>query len=411
MKNILLIMPYGSVGGMERLALTFYDFYKSQGHNVKAVKIIGLPSDIIHFGEDEYVLSRKDFNRFSFQKRLLFYIRIPGLLRKIIKKENITHSIAFGDMSNTFSSLTFTSEFKVASIHSLKSVEFVHKTFLNRIFKLSYRTSYRNFDKVVNISEASKADLVEKCGFKFVDKMQVIYNPHNIPLINKMAEEPFDRAAETAIFSKPVIIFVGRLSREKSPWHLIKSYALLLEKRGDVNLVFIGDGDKNIEKYCHELIAELGIGRSVFFFGRRTNPYKYIKKSKLLALSSFYEGTPNVIVEAIGLGIPVVSSLCTEGIVELMSITEKQYAGKNIFTETGIITPTFFEGKLSIPTDNNFTEAERQMAQALYEVLDSNRFEASIAANKEMILNKFDLKSAAINYLLPLKAANGSQTI
>src|ERR1041384_141779 len=154
MKNILLIMPYGSVGGMERLALTFYDHYRSLGYKVKAVKFISLPEDIIHFGADEYALSHKDFNRFTFAKRMQFYLKIPKLLRKIIQKEQITHSIAFGDMANTFSSLTFTKEFKIASIHALKSVEFVNQTFLNRIFKLSYKTSYRNFDKVVCISQA-----------------------------------------------------------------------------------------------------------------------------------------------------------------------------------------------------------------------------------------------------------------
>ena len=43
-------MPYGGVGGMERLALNFYNQYKSQGYTVKAIKIIQLDSDIIHFG-------------------------------------------------------------------------------------------------------------------------------------------------------------------------------------------------------------------------------------------------------------------------------------------------------------------------------------------------------------------------
>jgi len=56
-KRILLIIPYGSVGGMERLAFSFYNFYKSLGYYSKAVKFIQLDSDIIHFGEDELFLS------------------------------------------------------------------------------------------------------------------------------------------------------------------------------------------------------------------------------------------------------------------------------------------------------------------------------------------------------------------
>jgi hypothetical protein len=123
MKNILLIMPYGSVGGMERLALNFYTHYKSQGYEVKAIKIIQLPTDIIHFGEDEISLSTIDFNQMSFSKRFWFYFTIPFLIRKIVKENRTTHSISFGDMANVFSSLSFTSEYKIASIHSFKSIE------------------------------------------------------------------------------------------------------------------------------------------------------------------------------------------------------------------------------------------------------------------------------------------------
>ena len=74
MKNILLIMPYGSVGGMERLALHFYNYYKAQGYNVKAIKLIKLKTDIINFGDDEFYFSDRDFYQMSVVKRLLFYI-------------------------------------------------------------------------------------------------------------------------------------------------------------------------------------------------------------------------------------------------------------------------------------------------------------------------------------------------
>ena len=107
MKSILLIMPYGSVGGMERLAINFYNYYKNNGYTVKAIKIIKLESDIINFGDDELFLSNIDFFEMSFAKRFLFYLKIPFMIRKIIKQNKTSHSIAFGDMANIFSSLTF----------------------------------------------------------------------------------------------------------------------------------------------------------------------------------------------------------------------------------------------------------------------------------------------------------------
>lgn len=403
MKNILLIMPYGSVGGMERLALTFYDYYKAKGYSVKAVKIVKLPNDIINFGEDEYFLSTKDFNEFSSQERAKFYFKIPGMLRQIIKEQQITHSIAFGDMANVFSALTFTKEFKIASIHALKSVEFLNKTFLNKIFKFAFKTSYRNFDKVVCISKAIKADLIENCGFKFISKLQVIYNPHDIDELNRLADLPLDSVNEELLFSKPTIVFVGRLSMQKSPWHLINAFAIYLKKGHDANLVFIGDGNPTVEKYIKQQIDTLKIQENVIFTGRKSNPYKYIKKSKLLALSSYYEGTPNVIVEAIAIGVPVVSSLCTEGIVELMSLEKYENQDGKIRTETGIITPNFFKGSLAFPEVSGFTAEEESMASAFEEVLQNNEsIVKSLQINHTSILQKFDMNRVANDYLLPI---------
>src|SRR5690606_37643501 len=123
-KNILLIMPYGSVGGMERLAYNFYKCYIGMGYNAKALKLIKLDSDIINFGADELYLKDCDFSEMSKTERAFFYFKAPSMIKKIIKREQITHSISFGDMANFFSSLSGTKEFKIGSIHALKSIEF-----------------------------------------------------------------------------------------------------------------------------------------------------------------------------------------------------------------------------------------------------------------------------------------------
>src|SRR5690606_781252 len=103
----------------------------------------------------------------------------PFKLRKLIKNNNITHSIAFGDMANIFSALTYTKEFKIGSIHALKSVELNSDSFFTRFIKYAYRTIYKNLDKVVCISAAIKKDLLENCHYKFPENLQVIYNPHD----------------------------------------------------------------------------------------------------------------------------------------------------------------------------------------------------------------------------------------
>ena len=339
MKNILLILPYGGIGGMERLALNFYNFYKSKGYNVKALKFFGLDTDIINFNEDELVLSENDLFEFSTLERIKFYTLVPFKIRKIIKKHNITHSISFGDLTNVFSALSFTNEKKIGSIHALKSVELSGNSMFSKITKLSYKITYKNFDKMVCISHAIKKDIIENCGYKMKNNLKVIYNPHNVEHIIQLSKDPIQDEKEKQIFEKDVILFLGRMSIQKSPWHLINAFELLKQK-SDKNLVFIGDGDEEVTNYIKILIDKYQIESQVFFLGRKSNPYKYLANAKVLALSSHYEGTPNVIVEAIALNIPVVSSNCTNGIAELMSLNPNiKKSHNNIMVEGGIITP------------------------------------------------------------------------
>jgi glycosyltransferase involved in cell wall biosynthesis len=401
-KRILLILPYGSVGGMERLALTFYEYYLSLGYFIKAIKFIKLESDIIDFGENELFLSLKDFNNMSAQGRYGFYLKAPLALRKLIKKYKITHSIAFGDMANLFSSLTFTNEYKIGSVHALKSVELSSPTFFNKMIRFGLRSSYKNLNKLVCISKSIKEDLIVNCNYGF-DNLQVIYNPHSIEKLIAMSLEPIVDPEELELFKGETILFLGRLSVQKSPWHLIHAFNILAVGRRDLKLLFIGDGDQQVMEYIKTLTTHLNLDERVFFLGRRNNPYTYLKKVSCLALTSNYEGTPNVIVEAIALNTPVVTSFCTSGILELMSIDEKlTYDNKGILeTEAGIITPNFYEGTLGIP--NSFevrsTDKIHLFAKGLEKVLDATANGMGTASKKELLLRKFDLSTIAKEYL------------
>ncbi len=395
-------MPYGSVGGMERLALSFYNHYISIGYEVKAMKFIALKDDIINFGKDELFLKNIDFSQMSKFERMAFYFSIPRLIKKVVKKHAITHTISFGDMANFFSSLSYSQEFKVASIHALKSVEFTNKSFFNKIFKLSYKTTYKRLDKVVCISKDIKEDLISKCGFKFVNKLEVIYNPHDLKLIEKKSLEPIENKNELELFAQDSILFLGRLSIQKSPWHLIEAFNLVLETRPNTNLIFIGDGDIHVEAFLKEKIKILNIENKVFFLGRKNNPYKYLAKANLLALSSHYEGTPNVIVESICVGVPIVSSFCTKGIIELMGVSSgtTNDLGQNIDVESGIITPNLFQGKLGIPIEKNIiNHEERKLSEAIISVLLNTKYKKTLNNNKELLLAKFNLEKVCKKYL------------
>ncbi|SFW16696.1 glycosyltransferase [Cellulophaga fucicola] len=398
-KSILLIIPYGSVGGMERLAYSFYNFYKKEGYQIKALKLIKLKDDIINFNDDELFLSEKDFSDMKKSERLKFYFSIPFRIKKIIKKNKVTHTISFGDMANFFSSLTYTKDYKIASIHALKSVELSNNSLFSKMTKFGYKYTYNKLDKVVCISNAIKEDLLKKCDFKFTEKLKVIYNPHDLKEIEEKSLEEITSSKENDLLKTNSILFLGRFSIQKSPWHLIKSFSIVVKNVPNANLIIIGDGDDSVLKHIEKLIKELGLEAKVHFLGRRTNPYKYLIKAKVLALSSHYEGTPNVIVEAIALDTPIVSSNCTEGIAELMSLSKTTSTDENIAVEAGIITPNLYKGILGIPSDDKFISEERLFAKALEAVLQSNTHQEKLIENKKELLNKFNLVRVANQYL------------
>ncbi|MES2908407.1 MAG: glycosyltransferase [Pseudomonadota bacterium] len=407
-RNILLIIPYGGVGGMERLALNLYRYYRSLGDRVKVIKLVRLPDDIVNFGEDEIALSERDLAQMSPLRRVGLYLSTPFSIARAVRMHGITHSIAMGDMGNLFSSLSLSREFKVASIHSLKSVELASNAVLNRIFLLAYRTTYRRFDRVVCISRAIRKDLLENCGYRFPDNLVVVYNPHDLLAITEAAAEalPTD---EAALFSDRTVVFLGRLTTPKALWHLIRAFQSVLGRGTWARLVFIGDGDADMTAYLRSLVEGYGIAAQVTFLGRRSNPYKYLAQADVLALSSHFEGTPNVIVEAIALGVPVVSSHCTDGVVELMSTRDVAALDTPLELEAGIMTPPLSGRRDEITHRTPMMPAEQALAAALNDVLCNPEYRALVRRSREVLLQKFDLVRSAEAYLAPLTKAAASQ--
>lgn len=399
MKRIALFMPYGSVGGMERVAFSFYQYYKEKKYKVVAIKIVGKESDIINFGEDEVIISTRDFNEYTKLERLKFYLSIPAKLSQIIKSEKIDYTISFGDMANCFSAMSSSNEKKIASIHAVKSIEMANNSLMDRFFKISYKTIYKKLWKVVCISQAIKTDLLNNFNYKF-DNLDVIYNPHNIEVIRQLSEEPLESDYEKNLFEKEeVILFLGRLTVQKSPWHLINAYSIS-KCRDRAKLVFIGDGNQDVADFLDRQIKDLGLEDRVHFLGRKNNPYKYLAKSKILAMSSLYEGTPNVIVEAIALNVPVISSNCTDGIKEMMILKKDEKRGDIIITDAGVITPGFDTDNIEIPQNYQINSKEKEYQSGLDYLLDNyEEISNTLSKRKSDLLEKFTIGKTAESYL------------
>ena len=148
-----------------------------------------------------------------------------------------------------------------------------------------------------------------------------MYNPTVTPEILEKAREPVDHPW-FAPGEPPVILGVGRYHPNKDFPTLIRAFAKVRAGR-PARLVILGDAapGKKRDKYLADiqaLVAELGIGDDIDFPGFTINPYRYMSRAALFVLSSLREGFPNVLVEAMACGCPVVATDCPHGPPEIL---------------------------------------------------------------------------------------------
>lgn len=107
------------------------------------------------------------------------------------------------------------------------------------------------------------------------------------------------------------IVAVGRLTYQKNFDNLIKAFRTVFEFDSSSRLIIIGDGEDF--SILNNLKNKLALNDSVKFLGYKKNPYKYIKNSDLFVMNSRWEGPGHVLIEAMGIGCPVITTDCDSG--------------------------------------------------------------------------------------------------
>ncbi len=117
-------------------------------------------------------------------------------------------------------------------------------------------------------------------------------------------------------------LYIGRLSYPKNPQRYVEVIRKAVEKKPDLSAAILGKGED--EESVKELIKKYHLEKNLTMLGFESNPLKYLAKTKVLILTSDWEGTPMVSLEAMALGIPVVSTP-TDGMCDVIE------EGKNGF--------------------------------------------------------------------------------
>ena len=169
---------------------------------------------------------------------------------------------------------------------------------------MEHKELLSRFDRIICVSRSAWNAFREISGL--TDGVELHYNPMNSATVRQKAEESVDFPEDV-----PVICAVGRLSREKAYERLIVIHKKLLEQGIRHKLMIVGDGPDR--EYLERLIRAMDLQDTVILAGYQSNPYPYMQKSKFLVISSYTEGLPVISMEALSLGVPVVSTIPSIG--------------------------------------------------------------------------------------------------
>lgn len=164
-------------------------------------------------------------------------------------------------------------------------------------------TEFDKFDKICCVSEATRNSFVEKYPM-LENKTVIIYNLVNYKLIRQLSKEPI--MDDNFLYDKFIIMSIGRVCFQKQ-FDVIPTLAQQLKANGMQFYWYIIGSGPDLENLKQETI-ERGVNDCVVFLGERKNPYNYLSKSNIFALTSRYESYPTVVNEAKVLGIPILST-------------------------------------------------------------------------------------------------------
>ena len=300
--NILVVLPDLRLGGGQRVLLALSRQFLAMGYNVGIVTLV---HDGELIAEVPQGAAYRTLNNRPRSGAVLAIASLPKLVRllRASRPQAILSTMTGTNLLTAVAHRIAGSGGRLVLREAVSARNRQH--FLIR--QLMSR-AYRFADALVAVSNSVACDLARLgvCS----SSIHVIHNPIDEERIRRMASEHSD-----ALPDDPYVVCVARLTRQKDQATLLRAYSasrLKLTHR----LVLVGDGEDR--DALLRLSRELRLEDRVHFVGALRNPYSIIQRADLLVLPSRWEGYPNVLLEALALGVPVVATDCPGGSRELL---------------------------------------------------------------------------------------------
>lgn len=305
-KKIVFFINRLSGGGAEKVCITLIEEMRERGMDVELVvlnlegasySILDVPITNLDVKSIKYsVFKIKEYlenNKFDIAMVFSYEISIILMMLKKMKKLNY---IVVSRCINTISKEREyeTSKFRKYIVHSL------------------IKALYKKVDYIISQSNGMTKDLENNYNVS----AEKIYTVNN-PLSNRFEEilnSNLNMNFKSNIKGFRYLLYVGRLEQQKGIFYLIESFSKLNCK--DVKLLLVGSGSQedDLKSYC----KKLGVESNVEFLKFCKDIDEFYLKASVTLLSSYFEGFPNVLLESIACGTPVVSFNCPSGPDEII---------------------------------------------------------------------------------------------
>ena len=305
-RKIALVVYSLGMGGAEKV-VSDLSFQFAKQHDVTLILFDGSRRYYPYAGQ---LIDIQRPSKNGFVPRLFNFLDRAFQLRRIFKLKHFDTIISVMEHASFPSILA--SRLTIAANHCNPERNF------SRFDWLFARWLFPRAKKVVAVSQDGMRIFQEHLRLK---NLGCLYNPVNLHRIRELAKE-----RPSVTIEGQYIVAAGRLSPEKNFVSLIDAYAQS-QAHQTFKLLILGEGPERAALEQH--IEDHDLKQQVILPGFMRNPYPYIAHAHCLVLSSLHEGFPVILIEALGLGRPVISTDCETGPREII-----------VQGENGLLVPT-----------------------------------------------------------------------
>lgn len=277
-------------GGAEKVVLNLAEYFHNQGCDIC---IMTAWTNAVEYPLPEYItrvdvsLTKAEMGKKKIQNEIL-----RAKKRKKVLKEFAPDILVAFIKENNFRAILTAKSIRIPVVVSIRSA--VNMEYPKRIDRFLMKLLFPLADGIVLQTQDSKRFFTKRLQ----KKITVLPNSLNPLFIRNRYEGE----------RKKEIVTVGRIDDNKNQQMLVEAFEELAERANGWKCVIYGDGEKreDIRKY----VQEKGLGNKILLPGNQADIYEKIYQSNIFVLTSYFEGMPNALIEAMALGLAVISTDC-----------------------------------------------------------------------------------------------------